>query len=50
MLRTPQEHSTVPRLVVVASELHYFSAITKAVLDKGNILATLGSARYCTPE
>ncbi|KAJ7140917.1 hypothetical protein C8R44DRAFT_603865 [Mycena epipterygia] len=49
MLRTAQQYSTVPRLVVVASEVHYFTTIEKDVLDK-DILATIGSAEYCTPK
>ncbi|KAJ6526933.1 hypothetical protein DFH09DRAFT_1414611 [Mycena vulgaris] len=49
MLRTAREHSTVPRLVVVASEVHYFTDIPKSVREGDNILATLGSAEYCTP-
>ncbi|KAJ6526944.1 hypothetical protein DFH09DRAFT_1371493 [Mycena vulgaris] len=49
MMRTAQEHATVPRIVVVTSELHYFTDIPKSVYEGGNILATLGSAEYCTP-
>ncbi|KAJ6526936.1 hypothetical protein DFH09DRAFT_1414619 [Mycena vulgaris] len=48
MLRTAREHSTVPRLVVVASEAHNFTDIPKSVREGDNILATLGSAEYCT--
>ncbi|KAJ7140939.1 hypothetical protein C8R44DRAFT_692833 [Mycena epipterygia] len=50
MLRTAQQYSTLPRLVVVASEMHYFTTITNDLLDKGNILATIGSAEYSTPK
>lgn len=50
MLRTAQEYSTVPRLVVVASEVHYWASIPKSVLESGKILATIGSEEYCTPK
>ncbi|KAJ7505455.1 hypothetical protein B0H11DRAFT_2170293 [Mycena galericulata] len=42
MIRTAREHSTVPRIVIVASE--------KNLLESSDILATLGSAEYCTPK
>ncbi|KAJ7459715.1 hypothetical protein FB451DRAFT_1563441 [Mycena latifolia] len=48
MVRTAREHSTLPRIVVVASEVHYMSTIEKRVLESPNILETLGSAEYCT--
>ncbi|KAJ6508960.1 short-chain dehydrogenase [Mycena sanguinolenta] len=50
MLRTGLEHPTVPRIVVVASDVHYWATIEKRVLDSPNILATLGSKEYCTPK
>ncbi|KAJ6584790.1 hypothetical protein B0H19DRAFT_926764 [Mycena capillaripes] len=50
MVRTAQEYSTVPRIVVVASEVHFWASIEKRVLDSPNILTTLGSAEYCTPK
>ncbi|KAJ7163378.1 hypothetical protein C8R46DRAFT_1103202 [Mycena filopes] len=50
MVRTAVKHSTLPRLVVVASEVHYWSTIEKGVVEKPSILATLGSAEYCTPK
>ncbi|KAJ6480632.1 hypothetical protein DFH09DRAFT_1341413 [Mycena vulgaris] len=51
MMRTAREHSTVPRIVVVSSDLHYFISIPQSICEGGNILvnATLGSADYCTP-
>ncbi|KAJ6526942.1 hypothetical protein DFH09DRAFT_935822 [Mycena vulgaris] len=49
MMRTAQEHSTVPRIVVVSSDLHYFISIPQSICEGGNILAVLGSADYCTP-
>ncbi|KAJ7460031.1 hypothetical protein B0H11DRAFT_2316157 [Mycena galericulata] len=50
MVRTAREHSTAPRIVVVASEVHYMATLEKKVLNSPNILATLGSAEYCTPK
>lgn len=50
MMRTAQAHSTVPRIVVVASETHYFVSIPENVREKRDILATLGSAEYCKPK
>ncbi|KAJ6619526.1 short-chain dehydrogenase [Mycena sp. CBHHK59/15] len=50
MVGTAQQHSTVPRIVVVASEVHYFTSIEKRVVETSDILGTLGSAEYCTPK
>ncbi|KAJ7760695.1 hypothetical protein DFH07DRAFT_816417, partial [Mycena maculata] len=50
MMRTAHEQCTVPRIVVVASEAHYYASIPKSVLQGDNILATLGSEKYCTPK
>ncbi|KAJ6512135.1 hypothetical protein C8R47DRAFT_1093696 [Mycena vitilis] len=50
MVRTAREHSTVPRIVVVASEVHFWASIEKRVAETPNILTTLGSAEYCTPK
>lgn len=50
MVRTAREHSTTPRIVVVASEVHYMASIEKRVAESPEILATLGSAEYCTPK
>ncbi|KAJ7254322.1 short-chain dehydrogenase [Mycena haematopus] len=41
MVRTGLEHSTVPRIVVVASDVHYWATIEKRVLETPNILVTL---------
>ncbi|KAJ7762987.1 hypothetical protein B0H16DRAFT_504467 [Mycena metata] len=49
MLKTAREHATQPRLVVVSSEMHYFTRIPKKVLEDPEILKTLGSKEYCTP-
>ncbi|KAJ7354473.1 hypothetical protein DFH08DRAFT_922857 [Mycena albidolilacea] len=50
MVQTAREHRTVPRIVVVGSELYHFGTIPKEVLKRGDILTTLGSAEYCTPK
>ncbi|KAJ7810039.1 hypothetical protein B0H14DRAFT_3758461 [Mycena olivaceomarginata] len=50
MVQTAREHRTVPRIVVVGSELYHFGTIPKEVLKRGDILTTLGSAEYCTPN
>ncbi|KAJ7286849.1 hypothetical protein C8J57DRAFT_1282185 [Mycena rebaudengoi] len=48
---TATEHSTVPRLVVVSSVLHYWANIDKKTRERrGEILKTLGSAEYCTTQ
>jgi hypothetical protein len=50
MLKTAREHSTVPRLVVVPSEVHYWASIEKQIRENHAMLKTLGSAEYCTPR
>ncbi|KAJ7212260.1 hypothetical protein GGX14DRAFT_622764 [Mycena pura] len=50
MIRTAQQHGTVPRIVVVTSEVHHWATIEKQVFDSPNILVTLGSAEYCTAK
>ncbi|KAJ7160935.1 hypothetical protein C8R46DRAFT_1106009 [Mycena filopes] len=49
MLQTAREHGTVPRVVVVSSEMHYFASIPKNLIGRDDALATLGSKEYCTP-
>ncbi|KAJ7132349.1 hypothetical protein C8R44DRAFT_698800 [Mycena epipterygia] len=48
MLRTAEQYSTMPRLVVVSSSVHYWSTIDKSVRENPGILRTLGSAQFCT--
>ncbi|KAJ7756205.1 hypothetical protein B0H16DRAFT_694862 [Mycena metata] len=50
MMQTARQHTTVARIVVVSSEVHYFASIPKELLDRGNAIATLGSKDYCTPR
>ncbi|KAJ7286858.1 hypothetical protein C8J57DRAFT_1495350 [Mycena rebaudengoi] len=45
------QYSMVPRIVVVASEVHYWVEMDKKTCEKrGEIFKTLGSAAYCTPK
>ncbi|KAF7357962.1 NAD(P)-binding protein [Mycena venus] len=50
MMQTAREYGTVPRIVVVTSELHHWGSIPKEVLARGGALTTLGSSEYCTPK
>ncbi|KAJ6580891.1 hypothetical protein B0H19DRAFT_1251172 [Mycena capillaripes] len=50
MLKTAKEHSTVPRLVVVSSDVHYWVDIEKRVYENPDIIKTLGSTEYCTDK
>ncbi|GLB39563.1 putative protein CC1G_02706 Coprinopsis cinerea okayama7 130 [Lyophyllum shimeji] len=49
MIQTSQEHGTRPRLVIVTSEVHFWSNIEQKVLDGPSIYKTLSSKEYCTP-
>ncbi|KAK0431559.1 hypothetical protein EV421DRAFT_1742997 [Armillaria borealis] len=50
MLETARKHSVTPRLVVVASDVHYWTAIEKDVIASSGILAKLSDKEYCTEE
>ncbi|KAJ7183168.1 hypothetical protein C8R46DRAFT_1066138 [Mycena filopes] len=50
MLQTALEHATVPRIVVVSSDMHHYSSIPEMVLRSDNILTILGSAEFCIPK
>ncbi|KAK7055882.1 WW domain-containing oxidoreductase [Favolaschia claudopus] len=47
MIKTAQEHSTVPRIVIVDSELHYMATLSKPLLKDPHLLKTLSSVEYC---
>ncbi|KAF7308419.1 CS domain-containing protein [Mycena chlorophos] len=48
MIRTAEQHSVRPRLVVVASDVHYWVALDKrAVASKAGILHTLADEKFC---
>ena len=47
MMRTAAEHRTLPRLVVVTSDLHYDVVIDEEVCAKrGKILQTMSTPNY----
>ncbi|KAK0214412.1 hypothetical protein IW262DRAFT_1405937 [Armillaria fumosa] len=50
MLETARKHSVYPRLVVVASDVHYWATIEKDVIASPGILAKLSDKEYCTNE
>ncbi len=50
MLETARKRSVNPRLVVVASEIHYSTKIEKDVIASPSILAKLSDKEYCTKE
>lgn len=50
MLETATQFSVKPRLVIVSSDVHYWSKIPKDVLQTPNIFRTLGSKEYSTKK
>ncbi|KAK0184326.1 hypothetical protein F5146DRAFT_1075221 [Armillaria mellea] len=50
MLETARKYSVNPRLVVVASDVHYWTKIEKDVIASPGILAKLSDKAYCTQE
>jgi len=50
MIQTAKDHSTTPRLVVVASGMHYWADIEQKAIKSPDYLKTLGSKEYCTPK
>ncbi|PBK94492.1 short-chain dehydrogenase [Armillaria gallica] len=50
MLETARKHSVNPRLVVVASDVHYWTTIERDVVASPTILAKLSDKEYCTKE
>ncbi|KAK0443696.1 uncharacterized protein EV420DRAFT_1340640, partial [Desarmillaria tabescens] len=50
MLETSRKHSVNPRLVIVASDVHYWTTIEKDVIASPGILAKLSDKEYCTKE
>ncbi|KAJ7066475.1 hypothetical protein C8F01DRAFT_981521 [Mycena amicta] len=47
MIKTAREHSTLPRLVVVASDVHYFVKLDKRVIASSGIIHTLADEKFC---
>lgn len=50
MVRTAAEFSTTPRLVTVASEVHYWAEIGKELIEAPALLEKLSDKTYCTPR
>ncbi|SJL12667.1 related to enoyl-CoA hydratase/isomerase [Armillaria ostoyae] len=50
LLETARKHSVIPRLVIVASDVHYWATIEKDVIAGPSILAKLSDKDYCTKE
>ncbi|KAF5361813.1 hypothetical protein D9756_002391 [Leucocoprinus leucothites] len=50
MLETAKQYITTPRIVVVSSEVHYWTSLERDVLDSPNAFELLGSEKYCTPK
>ncbi|KAJ7673613.1 short-chain dehydrogenase [Mycena rosella] len=48
MTRTARDHATLPRIVIVASTMHYFLKLEKSVYENSAMLKTVGSKKYCT--
>ncbi|KAG7439188.1 NAD(P)-binding protein [Guyanagaster necrorhizus] len=46
MLETARKHSVIPRLVIVASDVHYWTKIEKDVIASPRILAKLSDKQY----
>ncbi len=50
MLETARKYSVIPILVIVTSDVHYWTAIEKDVIAGPSILANLSDKDYCTKE
>ncbi|KAK0495746.1 hypothetical protein EDD18DRAFT_251719 [Armillaria luteobubalina] len=50
MLETARKYSVNPRLVIVASDVHYWTKIEKDVIASPGILAKLSEEDHCTKE
>ncbi|KAG7442404.1 short-chain dehydrogenase [Guyanagaster necrorhizus] len=50
MVETARRYSAHPRVVVVASDTHYWTKIEQDVIGSAGILATLSNKEYCTQE
>ena len=50
MLATAEEFNTTPRLVVVSSEVHFWTKIEDVVLESDNPLKTFGSSAEYIPR
>ncbi|KAF9447723.1 short-chain dehydrogenase [Macrolepiota fuliginosa MF-IS2] len=50
IIETSKKHSTTPRIVIVTSDLHFFTSFEDRIMDASNTFETLGSQGFCTPE
>ena len=50
LLKTTKSSSITPRLVIVSSEVHYLTNISKIERDSPDILEKLSDKEYCTPS
>lgn len=50
MVRTAAEFHTTPRLVTVASDVHYWAKVKRDLINSSAILETLSDRAYCTPK
>lgn len=50
MVRTANEFHTTPRLVTVASDVHYMAKVEKEIINSSALLETLSDEAYCTPK
>ncbi|THV00233.1 short-chain dehydrogenase [Dendrothele bispora CBS 962.96] len=52
MIQTAEKHGTYPRLVVVASNTHFWSKLEKEIVEapKGKTLETFSSEQYCLKD
>ncbi|CAK5283324.1 unnamed protein product [Mycena citricolor] len=48
MIKTAREHQITPRLVIVASDVHYWTEISKEVAEDPSPLSVLGGAEFCS--
>ena len=46
ILRTAEKHHTIPRIVVVSSDVHYLAKLDKDVFDSPNGLLKFGKLEY----
>ncbi len=50
MEQTAVKFSTTPRLVTVASDVHYWAVIGQELIETPTLLAKLSDETYCTPR
>ena len=48
MIQTSKEYATIPRLVVVSSEMHFVATLDQDISESPKILEAIGSKEYST--